>query len=98
MKMFETKELRDKDIFTEHERAIEAMFGQSFPVNPIPFALTLAKMCKQGGTDTIKTDEARMVLWTLMTQSYGQLSTISMFEEWNRLHDKYKSIREEQGV
>jgi len=96
--MFETKELKDKDLFTEHERVIEAMFHQSFPVNPIPFSLTLAKMCKEGGSDVIKTDEGRMVLWTLMAQSYGQLTTVSLFDEWTRLHEKYQQIREEQGV
>jgi hypothetical protein len=98
MKMFETKELEDKDLFVEHERAITAMFDNSFPVNPIPFALTLAKMCKTGGTDIIQTDEARMVLWTLMAQSYGQLTTVGLYEEWSRLHERYQTITKSQGV
>jgi len=98
MKMFETKELEDKDLFVEHEKAIAAMFDSSFPVNPIPFALTLAKMCKSGGTDIIQTDEARMVLWTLMAQSYGQLATVSLYEEWSRLYEKHQRIIDSQGV
>lgn len=97
MKMFETKEL-NKDLFVEHEKVITAMFSNSFPVNPIPFALTLAKMIKEGGTDTIQSDEARMVLWTLIAQSYGQLAEISLFDEWSRLHKEYDKIREDQGV
>ena len=97
MKMYETKEV-NKDLFVEHEKVITAMFNNSFPVNPIPFALTLAKMIKEGGTDTIKSDEARMVLWTLVAQSYGQLAEISLFDEWSRLHEKCKKIHAEQGV
>jgi len=95
--LFETKEV-NKDLFVEHEKVITAMFGNSFPVNPIPFALTLAKMVKEGGTDTIQSDEARMILWTLIAQSYGQLAEISMFDEWSRLFKKYEQIKEDQGV
>jgi hypothetical protein len=64
-----------------------AMFSESFPGNPIPFAQGLANYVKDNGTDSIKTDEAKQILWVLMAQSYGELTTVDLCEEWGRLHD-----------
>ena len=71
-----------------------AMFSPSFPCNPIPFARGLADLVKQNGTDSIKSDEAKAILWVLMAQAYGQLATIDLCAEWSRL-DK---AREEAGI
>jgi hypothetical protein len=62
-----------------------AMFNSSFPVNPIPFANGISEMVMNEGTDAIKSDEVKKVLWVLMAQSYGQLATIDLCEEWDRL-------------
>jgi hypothetical protein len=62
-----------------------AMFSPSFPVNPIPFAVGLARFVKENGSDSIKADDAKQILWILMAQAYGQLGTVDIGDEWNRL-------------
>jgi len=64
---------------------MNAMFSESFPPNPIPFAMGLADYVKDNCTDSITSDEAKRILGVLMAQSYGQLSTIDLCEEWDRL-------------
>lgn len=63
-----------------------AMFNSSFPVNPIPFANGISEMVMNEGTDAIKSDEVKKVLWVLMAQSYGQLAKIDLCDEWDRLY------------
>ena len=67
------------------DRLAEALESEAFPCNPIPFASGLAKLVRMKGTDAIKTDEAKRILWVLMAQSYGQLATIDLHDEWGRL-------------
>ena len=62
-----------------------AIDGESFPCNPIPFANSLADHVREFGTDSIKTDDAKKILWILMGQAYGQLATIDLSDEWDRL-------------
>ncbi len=62
-----------------------AFSGGSFPCNPIPFATALATHVREFGTDSIKSDDAKKILWILMTQAYGQLATINLSDEWDRL-------------
>ena len=62
-----------------------AMFDESFPPNPIPFAMGLADYVKDNYTDSITSDEAKRILWVLIAQSYWQLATIDLCEEWDRL-------------
>jgi hypothetical protein len=76
------------------ERLTEAMFDTSFPVNPIPFANGISELVMNGDTEDIKSDQARAMLWVLMAQSYGQMATVDLSEEWQRLH---KVIMEEKG-
>ena len=64
-----------------------AMFSSSFPINPIPFADGLADHVRLFGTNSIKSDEAKQILWVLMAQAYGSLTTIDLSEEWRRLHN-----------
>lgn len=63
-----------------------AMFSPSFPVNPVPFANGISEMVMNGGTDTIESDEVKKVLWVLMAQAYGQMATIDLGDEWDRLY------------
>lgn len=67
------------DLFTAFKQ-------DSFPVNPQPFANAIAAGCKEFGTDWIRSDEARALLFVLMAQSHGQLARINLFEEWARLN------------
>jgi hypothetical protein len=69
----------------------QAMFSPSFPCNPIPFAKGLAELVKSEGTDSIRSDNAKRILWVLMAQAYGQLATIDLCVEWGRL-DKTTDI------
>lgn len=56
-----------------------------FPCNPLPFLRGLADHVRENGTDSIKSDEAKAVLWILIGQAYGQLATVDMNQEWDRL-------------
>ncbi len=62
-----------------------AIESPSFPCNPIPFANGLADLVRDNGTDSIKSDDAKRILWILMAQSYGQLATIDLCDEWDKL-------------
>jgi hypothetical protein len=62
-----------------------ALECSAFPCNPIPFANGLAEHVKDHGTDSIKSDQAKRILWILMSQAYGQLATIDLCDEWDRL-------------
>ncbi|HUU89103.1 MAG TPA: hypothetical protein VMX17_15315 [Candidatus Glassbacteria bacterium] len=63
----------------------KGMFAPSMPSNPIPFANGLIEGCKQNGTDWIRTDEAKMILFTIIQQSYGQAVLLDSFREYQRL-------------
>lgn len=63
-----------------------AMFSSSFPINPIPFANGLSEMVMNEGTDAIESNDAKRILWVLMAQAYGQLATIDLSDEWERLY------------
>ncbi len=71
-----------------YKNLTEAMFDTSMPVNPIPFAIGLADLVKERGTNFIKTDEAKKILWVLLAQSYGELSMIDLSTEWKRLYER----------
>ena len=63
----------------------------SFHVNPIPFTRVLETGVRQNGTDWIKTDEAKAVLLTVLSMSYGQLFTLDSSEESARLKRLFDS-------
>jgi hypothetical protein len=67
------------------ERLTTALESDAFPCNPIPFANGLAELVRERGTDSIKSEDARRILWILMAQSYGQLAKIDLCDEWNKL-------------
>ena len=58
-------------------RLTQAMFDPSLHCNPIQFANGLA--------NSIRSNEAKSMLWILIAQSYGQLATVSLTDEWSRL-------------
>lgn len=63
----------------------DAMFSPAFPCNPRPFARGLDALIQEHGTDAIRSDDAKRILWVLMAQAYGQLATIDLMAEWSRL-------------
>ena len=81
----------DKD--TVHK----AMFSESLPINPIPFATALASYVRENGTNSIESDEAKAILWVLMAQSYGSLSAIDLTDEWARLYAIYKEVSDDNS-
>lgn len=70
---------------TKTDRLSEAIFAPSFPCNPVPFALGLGELIQEKGTDAIKSDEAKRILWVLMAQAYGQIGGVDLSNEWDRL-------------
>jgi hypothetical protein len=65
---------------------IQAFRSDSFPCNPRPFAAALGDLCAERGTDAIRSDEAKAILWILLGQAYGQMATVSLCDEWDRLN------------
>jgi len=71
---------------TENTKQLgEAGNAPAFPCNPTPFALGLAELVREQGTDSIKTDESKRILFVLIAQSYGQLSTVDLMDEHRKL-------------
>lgn len=64
----------------------KAMFDSGFPCNPRPFLNGLHEFVKENGTDSIRSDDAKQMLWVLMAQAYGQMSSIDLCDEWQRLY------------
>lgn len=77
---------------SKESRLQAAMFDPCFPCNPIPFALGLAEHVKAHGSDSIKSDEAKRILWILIAQAYGQLARVDLCDEWSRLEPKPESV------
>lgn len=65
------------------------IFNYSFPCNPIPFAIGIADYVREHGTDSVRSDAVKRILWILMAQSYGQMASIDLCAEWNRLSKSY---------
>ncbi len=76
---------RHTRLFYIQTQICTALDCPSFPGNPIPFATALADLVRECGTDSIKGDEAKRILWILMSQAYGQMSTVDLSDEWDRL-------------
>ena len=65
----------------------KAFMNKCFPCNPLPFSIGLTNLIQENGTDFIKTDKAKALLWVLMSQAYEQNATIDLHSEWNRLEE-----------
>ena len=59
-----------------------------FPGNPLPFLYALVDGLRANGTDFIKTDHAKALLHTIMSQSHGQGYSVDGIKE----HDRLESI------
>lgn len=64
-----------------------AMFSDAFPCNPRPFLRALGERIEKHGTGFIETDEAKRILWVVLSQAYGQLATIDLCAEYTRLRE-----------
>lgn len=62
-----------------------AMFEESAPSNPLPFLNGLIEGCKQNGTDYIRSDEAKKIMFTILQQMYGCAFLLDSFAEFQRL-------------
>lgn len=62
-----------------------AMFCEAFPCNPRPFLRQLDKDIERHGTGFIETDEAKRILWVIIALAYGQLATVQLVTEYDRL-------------
>jgi hypothetical protein len=72
----------------KHGPFIRAMFLDSLPCNPRPFVAALQGLLEAGAK--IDSDEAKAVLWTLLSQAYGSsLTEISLSKEWGRLNNLF---------
>ena len=69
-----------------------ALFSDALPCNPRPFARAIEEGCQDNGTDWIRTSSAKRILWVLLAQSYGQLATVDLCEEWSRLRRSYNRV------
>ena len=76
------KERREEMLASPIYKALES---EAFPCNPIPFADAIAEHVREFGTDSVKSDEVKRILWVLMGQAYGQLAVINLCDEWDRL-------------
>lgn len=76
----------------EPEHLAKGMFADSLPGNPKPFAHALTNF----DSISIQSDQAKMILWTLMAMAYGQAATIDLYDEWRRLNEVRKNNEETQ--
>jgi len=76
---------------------LNAMFSPEFPCNPIPFAKGLTSLLRAQGTQSIRGDDAKRILWVLMAQAYGQdCEVINLTSEYMRLV-QVANAQEEDG-
>ena len=64
-------------------REATAFRSNAFPSNPRPFVRALSELLEQGKMP--EDDEFKAVLFIVNGMAYGQLGSISMMDEWDRL-------------
>lgn len=62
-----------------------AMFAEYTPSNPLPFLNGLIDGVKLNGTDYIRSDEAKKIMFTILQQMYGTCFLLDSFAEFQRL-------------
>lgn len=67
----------------------KGLTNPGFPCNSIPFAKGIADGVKLNGTDWIKSDQAKRILFVLIAQAYGQFFGLDSYNEYKRLR-RYK--------
>jgi len=75
-------------------RLTEGFRSQSFPCNPIPFALGLAELVREKGTDAIRSPEAKSLLLVLNQQAYGQCCVVDAIDEYGVLESHFGPVTE----
>jgi hypothetical protein len=73
---------------------IKAFLRPAVPVNPKPFIITLMDGVNHRGTDWIKTDEAKAILFVLQMMAYDSLFSIDSTEEFQRLRKSIEPVTE----
>jgi len=76
---------------TPFDQEARAFLARILPVNPLPFLYALGDSVKQQGTNWIRTDQAKAILYTLIQMAYGQDFHLDGIAEFDRL----RSIMEE---
>jgi len=75
-----------------YNQEARAFYAKALPVNPLPFLYALADSVKEQGTDWIRTDHAKAILYTLIQMAYGQdfhLDGLAEFDRLRSLMDVY---------
>ena len=75
------------DLKTKTAELASAFKRNAFPSNPLPFLNCLAENVKEHGTDWIRTDEAKALIYIINALAYGQLFTVDSWDEFNRLKE-----------
>lgn len=68
-----------------YNQEAKAFCARALPVNPLPFLYALADAVKEKGTDWIRTDNAKAILFTLIQMAYGQSFNLDGVAEYERL-------------
>lgn len=68
-----------------YEREAKVFCARTLPVNPLPFLYALADSVKEKGTDWVRTDHAKAILFTLIQMAYGQNFSLEGMVEYERL-------------
>jgi hypothetical protein len=71
-----TKTIEEKTLDEKYEQFARAMFLESGPVNPQPFAKALYDYLAEGGKADSNTFQA--ILWTLLSMHYGSFRVIKL--------------------
>jgi hypothetical protein len=73
-----------------------AFMRSGLPCNPTPFATALLTGVRENGMEWIESDEAKAILWVLMTQAYNSCGCLhyNQPDEWERLFKVFKAQRE----
>ena len=68
-----------------HTNAINAFRAPALPTNPLPFLYALADCIRQHGTDWLRTDEGKALLFTVLVMAYGTGFRLDSEKEFERL-------------
>jgi hypothetical protein len=79
------KEEREKYTTSVLPVLASAMFDEYTPSNPLPFLSGLMDGVKLNGTDYIRSDEAKKIMFTILQQMYGTCFLLESFTEFQRL-------------
>jgi hypothetical protein len=79
----------------QQDPIFKAAFEDVLVCNPNPFLHKLIDLVRDHGTDVMKTNEAKSVLYNLNQMAYGEMSIIDMEKEWMRLKIEISKMEKE---